>query len=738
MQNISTKPSVSPQLSKAQQIFLSYANILQDSHVESNPRKNAPIAARSVTETTSKSDLDYVVTEKERKGDQSGEVHGRDTDLEATFKELRLLSTEEAFTALSDRQGSATLVSSSSCGSRSTPRNPSSNLLTPTIAYNSATGDIGVSESKSGDTSTNELPKRTVRPLSQLDVSELIYMKISQLESVATSEEDEEKEIAKAMKRIHKEISQAVNGQEDHLGKVNFMQRKYLEMFQEMRKQERDHIKLKKRSELLQREKDLLHREKERLQKSNDLLTMERSQHLEERRIDELSIVKLDNLCLKLEDLCRQIYQENRRIKRAIVQFKEKVEQDIAERQRQTDENNSILQDKFEGLLEQYDVREKHYNSVVKSKDLELELAQAKLEKQQERARQESAKVELLKPQLSTFTKTEAELRKQLNVYVEKFKQVEETLNKSNSLFQSFRKEIEVMSKKGTNLERVNSAIRSKCDTMNRNILEMAEERSKHQQALDAANKNRTKLEALCRALHSEKSALRKSLDIYEARYPGLADEAIHTISSHSEGWEENGIQEAPGSKVTTESVSTHRTAEAEILFPTTGTIEETTLTSTVIEISTGGVATATKATSLTTALGGSLSAQNVRIKQNKPGGRRQSTSSGKLRQKQKQQHLQMLLQRCEQSASIIGAATKQAEQHRQHGQKPIVDDRQRCSDKEGADDYGNDSIINTDDSPQTGSNVSSQEPDYGQNQFQSQVMSNDTLWRCEKVQEVL
>lgn len=32
------------------------------------------------------------------------------------------------------------------------------------------------------------------------------------------------------MKKIHKEISQVVNGQEDHLGKATFMQRKYLEM----------------------------------------------------------------------------------------------------------------------------------------------------------------------------------------------------------------------------------------------------------------------------------------------------------------------------------------------------------------------------------------------------------------------------------------------------------------------------------------------------------------------------
>ncbi|KAF9402830.1 hypothetical protein BGX21_008550 [Mortierella sp. AD011] len=397
-------------------------------------------------------------------------------------------------------------------------------------------------------------------------------MKISQLESASTNEEDEEKEIAKAMKKIHKEISQAVSGQEDHVGKVNFMQRKYLEMFQEMRKQERDHVRLKKKCELLQREKDLLHREKERLQKSNDVLVTERSQLLEERQVDELSTVKLTNLCLKLENLCRQIYRENRRIKRevqqrtdqisgsfekAIAQFKEKVERDIAERQKLIDENDSLLRDKFQGFLEQYDIREKHFNSVVRSKDLELELAQAKLEQQRKLAQQETAKVELLKSQLSAFTKTEAELRKQLNVYVEKFKQVEETLNKSNSLFQSFRKEMEAMSKKGASLEKFNLAIRAKCDTMNKNLLEMAEERTKQQQALDVANKNRTKLEALCRALHAEKSVLRKSLDIYEARYPDLATEVVPAISSHI-GGEENETKGDLSLKSRIERASVH------------------------------------------------------------------------------------------------------------------------------------------------------------------------------------
>ncbi|KAG0003597.1 hypothetical protein BGZ79_000490 [Entomortierella chlamydospora] len=528
MQNI----SISPQSSKAQlQISLSHSNVSRDTLTKNAPKGDSAINMTSAIKTPWKSDLDSAVTKKEREVDaDEKELREEDAELEATFRDLRLFSTEEAFAALSRKHGLTVATSNSSRG-RCVPKKSNPDLLTSTTSV-SADHDTDINESKPKEIAANEHSKRTVRPLSQLDVSELIHMKISQLESASTNEEDEEKEIAKAMKKIHKEISQAVSGQEDHVGKVNFMQRKYLEMFQEMRKQERDHVRLKKKCELLQREKDLLHREKERLQKSNDVLVTERSQLLEEHQVGMKPqfdvILASPGYPYGLREVQQRTDQISGSFEKAIAQFKEKVERDIAERQRLIDENDSLLRDKFQGFLEQYDIREKHFNSVVRSKDLELELAQAKLEQQRKLAQQETAKVELLKSQLSAFTKTEAELRKQLNVYVEKFKQVEETLNKSNSLFQSFRKEMEAMSKKGASLEKFNLAIRAKCDTMNKNLLEMAEERTKQQQALDVANKNRTKLEALCRALHAEKSVLRKSLDIYEARYPGLAMEKEH------------------------------------------------------------------------------------------------------------------------------------------------------------------------------------------------------------------
>ncbi|KAF9899421.1 hypothetical protein EC991_008918 [Linnemannia zychae] len=343
-------------------------------------------------------------------------------------------------------------------------------------------------------------------------------MKISQLESAPFNEEDEEKAIAKQMKKVHREISQVSNGQEDQIAKVNLMQRKYLEMFQDMRKQERDHAKLKKKYELLQRERDLLVREKDRIQQVNDTLVAEHEQSQEERHADKVAINKSENLCRKLEGLCRQIHRENKSLKLGQNLGREPETivglgaQKMDRGQRHLVGNEALWQEQLQGFMEQYGLRERHFNSIIKSKDLELQLAQAKLDRQKKASQEETAKVGQLKSQLQASAKTEAELRKQLGVYIEKFKQVEETLNKSNTLFQTFRKEMEAMAKKSSKLEKVNVAIRAKCDTMNRNILEMVEERAKQQSAFDDANKKLLQLEALCRAFQAERTALREGI----------------------------------------------------------------------------------------------------------------------------------------------------------------------------------------------------------------------------------
>jgi len=51
---------------------------------------------------------------------------------------------------------------------------------------------------------------------------------------------------------------------------------------------------------------------------------------------------------------------------------------------------------------------------------------------------------------------------------------------------------------------------------MNKNILEMAEERARDQKAIEDAKKKQAKLENLCRALQAERTVLKKKVDSFE------------------------------------------------------------------------------------------------------------------------------------------------------------------------------------------------------------------------------
>lgn len=77
-------------------------------------------------------------------------------------------------------------------------------------------------------------------------------------------------------------------------------------------------------------------------------------------------------------------------------------------------------------------------------------------------------------------------------------------MNNSNELFLTFRKEMEEMSKKTKRLERENLTLTRKHDQTNRNILEMAEERTRNHEELEKWKKKSQHLEALCRRMQAQ------------------------------------------------------------------------------------------------------------------------------------------------------------------------------------------------------------------------------------------
>ncbi|KAL0632925.1 hypothetical protein Q9L58_008154 [Maublancomyces gigas] len=370
------------------------------------------------------------------------------------------------------------------------------------------------------------------KPLDPSEVNNLLAAKISQLESDASMEEEEEKAISRAVHKADKELAELVSGREGHLAKVDAIQTKYSELLHEMKRLERDHAKARKRADQLQKEKD---HSRSEMQKAVSM------KH-------------------KLETLCRELQKENKRIKDTQDESKKLALNEQAKREelsnkfeatileiksRMEEESDShgshkihveadeLFKAKFKSLVDQYEMRELHFHSLLRTKELEVQWNLARYEQQRKHAEQESHRAKALHAQATTFSQTEAELRSQLNIYVEKFKQVEDTLNNSNDLFLTFRKEMEEMSKKTKRLEKENLALSRKSETTNRNLLEMADERTRHHKDLDALKKKNTKLENLCRALQAERTTL-------ENRLRGAAEDAEDSEDPDSEEYEDS------------------------------------------------------------------------------------------------------------------------------------------------------------------------------------------------------
>ena len=79
---------------------------------------------------------------------------------------------------------------------------------------------------------------------------------------------------------------------------------------------------------------------------------------------------------------------------------------------------------KFKSFIDQYELRELHFQSLMRTKECEVQYNVARYEQQRKLAENETTRSRTLSAQVSTFSQTETELRSQLNIYVEKFKQV--------------------------------------------------------------------------------------------------------------------------------------------------------------------------------------------------------------------------------------------------------------------------------------------------------------------------
>jgi chromosome segregation ATPase len=133
--------------------------------------------------------------------------------------------------------------------------------------------------------------------------------------------------------------------------------------------------------------------------------------------------------------------------------------------------------------------------------------------------------------------------------------QVEETLNNSNDLFLTFRKEMEEMSKKTKRLEKENQNLQRHKEITNRNIGEMVEERQRMQEELarktkeaEDQRKKIARLETLCRGMQAQgrgqvpMAELEEDEEVTESEYDYEDEEDDEGSGEYDDDTEEDAI----------------------------------------------------------------------------------------------------------------------------------------------------------------------------------------------------
>ncbi|KAI9124676.1 hypothetical protein K1719_004598 [Acacia pycnantha] len=228
----------------------------------------------------------------------------------------------------------------------------------------------------------------------------------------------------------------------------------------------------------------------------------------------------------KLESLCRELQRQNKMLmeecKRVSTEgqnlrldlsakFQDAIKDVGIKLEEQKDDclsqlkENEMLRNKMKELVGQYALSEQQYDQKLKQKALELQIAELKMKQYEEKLVQEQSQMKVYAEQVSQLLETENSLRLQLTADGEKFQQFQEALLKSNEVFETFKQEIEKMTKSIKELKKENQFLKSKTEKSDITLIELVNEREHLKKQLEKTKNQKEKLESLCRSLQAER-----------------------------------------------------------------------------------------------------------------------------------------------------------------------------------------------------------------------------------------
>ncbi|XP_010442395.1 PREDICTED: alpha-taxilin-like [Camelina sativa] len=228
----------------------------------------------------------------------------------------------------------------------------------------------------------------------------------------------------------------------------------------------------------------------------------------------------------KLESLCRELQRQNKMLmeecKRVSTEgqslrsdlstkFQDAIKDVSIKLDEQKDESlaqlkeNEMLRTKLKHLADQYTLSEQQHEQRLKQKTLELQISALKIKQHEEKLIHEQSQMKVYADQVSQLLSTEKNLRLQLTADGDKFQQFQDALVKSNEVFETFKQEIDKMSKAIKELRKENAFLKSKSEKSDITLIELVEERERLKKLLEKTKKQKDKLESLCRSLQAER-----------------------------------------------------------------------------------------------------------------------------------------------------------------------------------------------------------------------------------------
>ena len=367
------------------------------------------------------------------------------------------------------------------------------------------------------------------------NVQSMLDAKIAQMDMKKSVDKNGERELARMFKKASKELKEQLDAAPSDSDKVKFLQQKLLDKVHLCNTQER-------KIDALQRSEEGARRDKENV--TNEL---NRTVAFKQ----------------KLEALCKELQQQNKNVlaqakqtqidedqKRAelsakfsetIKDVQDKIASHDEDRQKQ-DQENVKLREQLQSFISQYEARDKHFEHQLHAKDLECQLANAKLAQSEELCKKAIERAELYQKQVIETTEREGILREQVNSYGDKFKELQGAMTKSNEMFATFKKDSEKMQKRIKASEKDRLAAEKLAA---KNAKELADLTALHDPLKKEASnlkKQKERMEMLCRTLTQERADLKEKLRSLGALpgpdlTPGMAQEdAAPPIEAAADG----------------------------------------------------------------------------------------------------------------------------------------------------------------------------------------------------------